>query len=300
VLAACTHAGPNDNDTGAHPMDKKLDAGRPTAKTALDQVQAAAPPGASVVDIGLGIPGLTVFRIDNHAPVPADGQRAYRYVALAGVGSPMLEGDEMYAAIAKQVTDAKRLAEIILTFRDASPLAGPDGSEFQKKRGVTAPVIANGALDFWFMWGAPSRSLYHGHLDLATGKLDTAVPGPDEDEALASQIDRAKQSADPTSIRAIAKHCDKPAVRDALFEVLAKHRREDMRAEAAMAVEACGAAAVDPLIAALADKTSVSATAASTLGKIGDKRAKAALEKAAASSDSELAAEAKKALTKLH
>jgi hypothetical protein len=302
ALAACGHGASTDKDTGAHPMDPTKNDAQAAPKTTLEQVQRKAPQGTTVSDAGFGVPGVEVFRIADHAPLPQDAYPRYTYVAIVGgVGSPILEGDAVLQAVAKATPDAKHLAELAIEIGRPGMLLEAPRDDVQKKRGVTAPAIANGALDYWFMTGSPSLELAHGHLDLASGKLDVTFPEPGEDEVIADLAARVKQYPDVGSLNELAKKCANSTARAALFDVLASHAKDEMRWRAAAALQACGAVAVDPLIAALADKSSdVRVAAAMALGQIGDARARPALEKAAKSTDSALAAEATAALKKLH
>jgi len=89
----------------------------------------------------------------------------------------------------------------------------------------------------------------------------------------------------------------------ALTRVLERDADEDVRARTAAALgQARVAGAVDPLVAALRDRSlSVRARAAESLGEIGDPRARRALERCAASDpESGVRASAEAALQRLH
>lgn len=304
--AACSSHGVSnagkEPDTGAHPMTS--DATPSPPKTTLEQVQRWAPAGAGVSDAGFAVPGVELFRIDTHEPVKPEGYATYPIVAIVGgVGAPILQGDDVTRAVIKVIKDPKQLATIALAVnRRAGMLLDGPRDDQQRKQGVSAPKLAGGAVELWLMAGSPGLSLYHGRLDLASGKLELAEPEASPGEELDNAIAALDGSGYVAALDTLKQHCADPKASKALFAALATGAREDLRARAAMAVEACGAAAaVEPLVRALEqDKaTAVRATAAATLGRLGDKRARPALEKAAQSKDDGVAYSAKEALKKL-
>jgi hypothetical protein len=270
--------------------------------TTLEQVQRWAP-GREVVDAGFGVPGVELFRVMDASAPPPDGPPPYEVVAIVGgAGQPILRGDEAMRAVARATQDPVKLAEIALAVnrRSGAVLQAPQ-DDHQRTRGVTAPAIANGALSFWAVLGGPGLELVQGRLDLSTGTLELGAPSAGDDEAITNALSRLSGSGYVSALATLKPHCANPKVSQALFEAIARGAKEDLRARAAMTVEACGAAAVEPLIQALeTDKSlSVRATAAGVLGRLGDPRAKPALEKASRDSDSYLASVAKEALQKL-
>jgi hypothetical protein len=235
--------------------------------------------------------------------VPQDAQHTVEIVGVVGgVGSPILHGDDVMRVVIKGVQDPAKLAEIALAVnrRPGGILTAPR-DDADRKRGVTAPHRAGDAIELWVLAGSPSLQLLFGRLDLASGKLELAPPAIGEDEEIANAIAVLETSAMSGALETLKRNCAKPAASKALFDALAKGKRKELRERTAMAVEACGAAAVEPLIRALESdpEMTVRGTAALVLGKLGDKRAKPALEKAAKSSDPTLSYAAGEALKKL-
>lgn len=311
ILGACSsHAVPSSgavekdmDKTGAQPMDHNTPPPPAPPRTVLEQVQRWAPQGSTVSDAGFAVPGVELFKIADHAPLPRDAYPTYQIVAVAGgLGSPILQGDDAMRAAIKGTQDPGKLAAIALAVnRRPAMLLERANDDDQRKHKFTAPVLAGGAVEFWVMTGSPGLTLMRGRLDLATGKLELAEPPRDDSEVIAGAIAGLQGAGYTIALDTLKQRCTNPAVSKALFDALEHGQKDDLRARAAMAVEACGAAAVEPLIHALENDpvVSVRATAAGTLAKLKDKRARPALEKAAQSSDSYLAYAAKEALKKL-
>ncbi len=286
--------------------------------TTAEQVKRWAPAGSSVVDVrargeaDLDLPpGVDVFMVTppgGGAPV-ADGPARFSVVAVAGgVGNPILEDKAaILAAVAKTTKDPQKLARVglLLNGRDDSPLTSPENDQ-QKKAGVKAPAIAGNALDFWTFSGAPSRNLYHYSLDLSTAALTTkpsvggATAGSSGVIANATTaIDSGNSAAFQQALDAVAAACATDhAAKKFLFDTLASHAREDVRAAAAYSAPKCGHDALQPLITSLEKDPSraVRGRAAFAIAEIGDKKAIPALEKA---TTTDLGAVAKVALDQL-
>ncbi|HEY1557840.1 MAG TPA: HEAT repeat domain-containing protein [Kofleriaceae bacterium] len=226
---------------------------------------------------------------------------------VGGVGSPILHGQDVMRAVLKATRDPALLARAAMAINQrAGQVLDVASDDYQRKRGVTAPTLSASALDFWVMAGSPSRSLYHAHLDLAALSLDLQSPVVPDAEQLADAVSLLivatagnTQTYDSALDLAI-KHCGDAAVRKVLFDALAHGKQDEFRARVATALKACGAAAVEPLIATLEKDPSanVKGTAAGVLDDLGDARAKPALEKAANSSDATVSYMANDALKK--
>jgi HEAT repeat protein len=103
------------------------------------------------------------------------------------------------------------------------------------------------------------------------------------------------------SAKTLAASCSDPAARKALFDALAAHKTEGARVAVANALAACGDVAIDPLIRALEHDASIEvrSSAATSLGAIGNAKARPALEKAANDKEFGVQYAAKAALAKL-
>jgi len=292
-------------DSG-HPIDSGQQAA-PT--TTFEQVQRWAPPGTKVVGVGVEIPGIELFGLDDGRPVPMDAYKTYPVVAVVGgLGKPILQGPDVMKAVIAATRDPKLLASATMVVnRRVGQILDSAGDDLQRKRGVTAPALSATALDFWVLSGSPYRNLYHAHLDLGTLAFTFQEPAVPDSEQLANALAvLATATAGRTQTYDLAidlavKQCSDPAARKALFEALATGKQEEFRMRVATALKGCGPVAIDPLIATLEKDPSsnVKGTAADVLGQLGDPRAKPALEKAAQSSDSTVSYMAKDALKKL-
>lgn len=282
--------------------------------TTLEQVKRSAPgmsvgklDRASVGERGVDTPGVDIFELSDPKAPPADGNASHKIVAIAGgVGSPILEDPgAILRAVDAGTKDAVVLARVglIVNRRDYPQLLVAATTEQERKMNVTAPTRTGSVVEMWFYTGGMGRTLTHARLDLATGKLDRIEPPPpNAKQAVANAIAELASSPSPSqrgyALKTLAASCSDPAASKAFFGALANHASDEIRAAAADAAPACGAAAVAPLIHALEhDKARlVRGKAALALGTIGDRKAIPALEKAATT---DIASAVKIALGKL-
>jgi len=282
-------------------------------KTTLEQVQRWAQPGMSVGSLataqvgpdGVDVPGVELFMVsDPNERPPADGNRSYTLVAIAGgVGQPILQdGPAIAKAVAAATKDTLTLARVglLIGHRRGEILTAPSTDQ-QRKANVKPPAVAGNAVEFWVLTSGVGRNLLHARFDLGTAQLELGAPPVSAGDVVANAIATLADSnvgIHAEALRTLAQHCSEDAARKALFDALAKHARDETRAAAAEAAPACGASAVDALIHALeTDKARlVRGKAALALGEIGDRRAKPALEKAAST---DIGSAAKIALGKL-
>lgn len=272
-------------------------------KTVLEQVRRWAPPGSVVTEAGFQVPGVELFRISDGKPLPQDAYPTYMIVAVAGgLGQPILQGDEAMRAVIRATRDPVKLAEIALAINRRAALLLRDPRDIQQRnKGVAGPAIAGNSLDFWIMTGSPGMTLMRARLDLATGKLELGDPASSSDDVIADAIKALAGANYEGALDTLKQHCTDAKARTALFDALANASKEDLRWRAAMAVEACDASAVEPLIKALETDKSVTVrtAAARVLGRLRDPRAKPALEKASREQDAHLASAARDALREL-
>jgi hypothetical protein len=187
--------------------------------------------------------------------------------------------------------------------REGEILDAPQNDE-QRKAKVVAPAITGGSLVFWVWTSGVGRMLQLGKLDLSTAALELGSPPVAQGDRIAAAITAlggTNEAMQSSAIQTLGETCSDPKAQKALLGALASHPSEEVRRQVALAVKACGAPAVDPLIHALEHDQAkfVRTQAARTLGEIGDARARPALEKAAKSEDYSLAILAKDALKKL-
>ncbi|HEY1557841.1 MAG TPA: HEAT repeat domain-containing protein [Kofleriaceae bacterium] len=264
-----------------------------------------AAPGIKVVGVGVDVPGIELFGLDDGKPIPMDAYKAYPVVAVVGgLGNPILQGPDVMRAVIKATNDPKLLARAALVINGrAGQILDGATDDVQRKRGVTAPTLSASALDFWTLSGSPSRNLYHAHLDLSTTAFAFQASSAGDDEVIANAIAGLSTTKADYSleIELLKQRCGNAAARKALFDALAHHKVEDVRYRVAQAVAACGTAAIDPLAHALEHDAAsdVRSAAAIALGEIGDRTGKPALEKAAQDSDPDVSRFAKQALKKL-
>jgi hypothetical protein len=246
---------------------------------------------------------VELFRISNGKPLPIDAYPTSMIVAVVGgLGQPILQGDEAMRAVIQATRDPVKLAEIALAVpRRAAMLVQQPRNIEQRDKGVAAPAIVGNHLDFWIVTGSPGMTLMHARLDLATGKLELSDPESSSDAVIADAITALAGANYESALDTLKEHCMDAKARMALFDALANASKEDLRWRAAMAVEACGASAVEPLITALETDKSVTVrtAAARALGRLRDVRARPALERAARERDSRLASAASDALRAL-
>jgi hypothetical protein len=304
--------GPSDpSDDGSQTMSKPTSPQPPSAppKTTLEQVQRWAPPGSRVSPTELKVTGVELFAVRDDHPVPADAYSGGTLVGVVGgLGGKIVERDELVRAVIAARPDARTLAQVALSVarREGEILDAPKNDE-QRKAKVAAPTITGGELVFWVWTSGVGRMLQLARLDLSTGSLDLGAPPPAagaSDDAVAQAITTLASPSvtqHGAALKTLAGACSTPKAKQALLDALAKHPRDETRRLAALESRACGASAVDPLLHALEhDKSAdVQAQAVTTLGDLGDVRARPALEKAAKSDDYGLAMIAKDALKKL-
>jgi hypothetical protein len=276
------------------------------ATSVLEQVQRSAPAGAHAAAADLKVTGIELFVVTTDKPPTDDTTAPGKLVGVAGgLGGKILEGSELMKAVIDAKADKVMLARIALAIAqsDAELLDAPHDAE-QRKARVRPPAIARNALVFWVLTTEVPRLIERGTLDLKTGALELA----DLPVSHAKAIENAIASLTGVSVtmhakaaRTLAESCSEPRARAALLSALGTHPRAESRAEVADAVHKCGADAVAPLTDTMENDRSamVRSRAATALGKIGDKRARFALAKAAKSEDANLAWAAKNALKKL-
>ncbi|MEJ7599693.1 MAG: HEAT repeat domain-containing protein [Kofleriaceae bacterium] len=239
---------------------------------------------------GAKIAGFDLFWVSSKAQPDEPGTGA----GVVVNGGKVLSGpDAMRAVIASGSQDARALATYAshLLARGAAPLV--DGADVMAppahKALIKAPSIASGKLEFWSYQpqvGAPV--LLHTQLDLAslaivsTRAEKLASPAQDTVETAraklaASAFDQKKGAEE------LGKLCADPRVPAILANALATHKVPDTRAAVAKAMVGCkDAASVKALITALGDaQVPVRKWAAESLGAIGDRSARPALEKLA-------------------
>ncbi|HEX7843725.1 MAG TPA: HEAT repeat domain-containing protein [Kofleriaceae bacterium] len=275
---------------------------KPRPASVFEQVLQWAPAGAQVVPADLRVPGIELFLLtaadDQVAPAGLVG-------VAGGVGGEILEGRELVRAAIDGKADKKTLAQLALGVAgdDSELLDAPKTREQQQAR-VGPPQVAHGALVFWVWTADVPRMVERARLDLTTGALEIEPPKLSHEVVISNAITTLgspNASRHAVAIRTLAASCAEPRPRQALLAALANHPRVKTRLAVADEAHKCGAAAVDALITAMAqDKAGqVRSQAASSLGRIGDDRARPALAKAARGEDANLAWAAKNALGKL-
>jgi hypothetical protein len=297
---------PGPADNGSQTMTKQTPTPPPKPTSALAQVQQWAPAGSTVSPAGITVTDIELFAVRDNKPVPADGYSSGTLVGVVGGhGGHIVEGRDLVRAVIGSKPDPKTLAHIALwaARREGEILEAPQNDE-QRKAKVGPPAVAGGALVFWVWSSGVGRMLQLAKLDLSTAAFELGSPPVSADDAVDGAIAALagnNPSMQASAIRTLGASCTSAKARRALLEALASHGNEEVRRQVALAVQGCGADAVDPLIHALERdrSTDVQAQAAKTLGEIGDKRARPALEKAARSPDHGVALLAKDALTKL-
>jgi hypothetical protein len=200
----------------------------------------------------------------------------------------------------------KQLAEVALQVagRDGDVLDAATTPE-QRAAKVARPAIADQMFSFWVWTREVPRSLEHATLDLSTGKLTLVPPAMPREVAVAHAIatlNGVSVARHASAAATLGEACSDGKALQALERALENHPRTKTRVAVADELRHCGAPALDVLINAMEhDRASVvRQAAASSLGKIGEPRARAALAKAARSEDANLAWTAKNALGKLH
>lgn len=228
-------------------------------------------------------------------------------VAVAGgVGGPILAGQDAMLAIIKATKDPMTLASAAMAIakEDAELLTTPKNDKQEQER-VGPPVIEGNTLTFWIWTRGVGRELFLGKLDLATGAYQRTVQQLSHDELMTRYIGLLASNnpgMERSGVESLTASCaSNEKARTALLDAAAHHNREETRAAAVDASPACGVSAVDVLIYVLEQDASskVRWKAANALGKIGDLKAKPALQRATNSSDPDVKAAAIEALGKL-
>jgi hypothetical protein len=291
VLAACSSrsASNGHGEAQAQLPTPTIDGGKPmsTPKSTIDLVRQSVSPDVNVQGPAMQVAGLDVFEL-----VPEHGNSTGAVVA----GGKVLQGLDGLRAVMSATQDTEQIASVALLFAGWG-----QGSDI-----LDTPTRSGDTLTFK-VHGGPGKALdYDATVDLTTGNVN-ATPSQQAMSAgdvvtRAIQLLPSKNKTDwSMAIAGLAEQCtaSKPA-RDALLGAIKSHVSAEARVEAAKAAAACGPAAVDTLVAALDDPdTNLQAWAASSLGKIGDARARPGLEKAAKSSDAGVQYAAQSALKKL-
>ncbi|HET7504627.1 MAG TPA: HEAT repeat domain-containing protein [Kofleriaceae bacterium] len=274
----------------------------PKPATPLELVQRSAAPNVRVAAAELKVPGVELFTL-TEPPAPGDEDSE---VKLTGVvaGKPV-DGRDLMRAVLDARPDRKTIAKLALAVaqREGDILDAATTPE-QRKARVRPPALARNALTFWVWTTDVPRSLERGTVDLATGAVEIAPPAMPRDAMIAHAIATlggVSVLRHPAAIRTLADACSDPRARQALVSALASHPRPRTRVAVADQIHRCGAAAVDPLIAAMEqDKAAmVRSQAALALGRVGEPRARPSLAKAARSEDANLAWAAKNSLGKI-
>ena len=297
-------AGSSDHGTPSDARPAPPPVSPPTS--VLEQVQRAAPPGGRAVAADITVAGVELFVLTDGKPVPDGEYAGGTLVGVAGgLGGKILDGRELVKAVIAGKPDKKTLARVALRVAqsDAELLDAPSDDE-QRKAKVRPPTIARNALVFWVRTTNVPRLLERGKLDLTTGALeltDLPISHARAIENAIASLTGVSVSMHAKSARTLAEACDDPKAKAALLSALGTHPRAESRAEVADVVHKCGADAVEPLVDTMEhDKSAmVRSRAASALGRLGDKRARPALAKAAKSEDANLSWAAGNALKKL-
>lgn len=241
---------------------------------------------------GPAVAGFDLFFVNTKS---SEGDPASGAGAVVHDGKVLRGQEAMRAVIATGSKDAHALAAYssYLLARGADPLTSGDGVSAPppEKALIKPPVLAGTSLEYWSYQpqiGAPV--LLHTKLDLATLAIASTkaenykAGGKDAVEAAREKLARAPfdQKQGAAELGAL---CGDPRVPKILATELAGHKVPDTRAAIAKAMAGCkDAASVKALVAALADKhPAVRKWAAESLGAIGDRSARPALEKLAQS-----------------
>lgn len=278
----------------------------PKPASVLEQVQQWAPADTQVAPADLRVPGLELFSLTEKRSAADDEVAPAGLVGVAGgVGGKILEGRELVHAAIDGKADKKTLAQVALSVAgdDSELLDAPKTGE-QKQARVGPPAALHGALVFWVWTTDVPRMVERARLDLSTGALEIEPPKLSHEVVISNAmttLGSVNVSRHAVAIRTLAALCAEPRPRQALLAALANHPRVKTRVAVAAEAHRCGGTAVDALVTAMEqDKAAqVRSQAASSLGRIGDDRARPALAKAARGEDANLAWAAKNALKKL-
>ena len=259
--------------------------------TSLEVVRARAGTDAIVTPWdGPNLPGLDLFfvRSKGSSDDPPSGS------GLVVTGGKLLTGpDAMRAVVATGSQDAHTLATYAsyLLLDAALPLVDGAGVSVipAEKALIKPPSLVGTTLEFWTYQPPIDRArLLHTRLDLSSLKIVSTLAeklaSPAQD---AVETARAKLAASAFDQRKgaeeLGKLCADPRVPAILANALATHKVPDTRVAAARALAGCkDAVSVKALITALGDaQAPVRKWAAESLGTIGDRSARPALEQLA-------------------
>jgi hypothetical protein len=263
-----------------------------------------------VVPVAIGgaarVGEIELFGVSDSEPAPEDDAETKLVGVVGGATGKVLEDDELLRAVSASKPAPKLLAEIALLVigRDGDVLDAATTPE-QRKAKVARPAIADQTFSFWVWTREVPRSLEHATLDLATGKLTLVPPTMPREVAVAHAIatlNGVSVARHASAAQTLGEACSDAKALQALERALENHPRVKTRVAVADELHRCGGPAVDSLINAMEhDRASVVRQAsASSLGKIGEPRARASLAKAARGEDANLVWAAKNALGKLH
>lgn len=278
----------------------------PTATSTVERLQAWVGPNYGINPWhDVKVPGVELYNAANTVE--------YRGIAvIAGQADPLTGKDALHAMRSRGVSDPAQLAALALHFlaRGEKPILDPaavkaDLPEVRKL--VRPPQLQGSLLEVWSLDGRGELLVRH-QVDLGTYQL-TSQAGQALLTAQKDPIDVAlQQLAGPSislydgAIDAIVAACKNPRAAPALNDVIAKHKHPKARGWAAFQSVNCkDGKTVGVLIAALEKDTdaTVRKHAADSLGKLGAKEAKAALEKAQKDPDADVAGAAGRAVKKL-
>ncbi|HEY5920917.1 MAG TPA: HEAT repeat domain-containing protein [Kofleriaceae bacterium] len=241
---------------------------------------------------GPAVAGFDLFFVRTKS---SEGDPSSGAGAVVHAGDVLRGQDAMRAVIATGTKDAHALAAYssYLLAHGADPLTSGDGVSAPppEKALIKPPVLAGTSLEYWSYQpqiGAPV--LLHTKLDLTTLAIASTKAekygGGGKDAVEAARAKFSMSAYDQKQGAAeLGKLCSDPRVPKILATELAGHKVPDTRVAVAKAMAGCkDAASVKALVAALADKhAAVRKWAAESLGAIGDRSARPALEKLAQS-----------------
>ncbi|MDQ3364782.1 MAG: HEAT repeat domain-containing protein [Myxococcota bacterium] len=259
-----------------------------TTGTTLERLQAWA--GA---DLGINpwhdvqVPGVELFYAANTVE--------YRGVVVVdGTADPLTGKEALRAVRSRGVTDAAALAKValLLLARGEQPILDPGTATMDLpavRKLVRAPAIEGTTLTMWSTDQRGSLLVRH-RVDLTTLEL-TSQPGQalvtaqrDPIDVALEQLAGKSTSLYDGAIDALVAACQDPRAAKALADVVARHPNAQARGWAAFQSATChDAGTVRVLIAALTKdpEATVRKHAAASLGKLGAKEARGALDQAA-------------------
>ena len=280
-----------------HPLALAVDAAATTPKKPMtnDEILREKVGSDMIVTpwTGPAVAGFDLYFVNTKS---SEGDPASGAGAVVHAGDVLRGQDAMRAVIATGTKDAHALAAYssYLLAHGADPLTSDKGVSAPppEKALIKPPAITGSSLEYWTYQpqiGAPV--LLHTKLDLGTlaiasTKAERYQGGGGKDAVDVAREKLARAPFDQKQGAAeLGKLCGDPRVPKILAAELAGHKVPDTRAAIAKAMAGCkDAASVKALVAALADKhAAVRKWAAESLGAIGDRSARPALEKLAQS-----------------